>query len=389
MPNSSSLTVRSISIRLARRQARRLVNGHNAFSSELHLVMVSLPQMGSVLTPTRWVVELEMSSKIGESAISPNTDKIASVVRYERYKAVVDRLVERPGFVLAEIHQVCENELPAFVTRLVNELVEHGWIVREDDASASNYRWNKSRGEFSVSRWLDAKLFSTQIKESPEHDRPRERLIAVGVENLRVADLLAILIRSGRPGESAVMAGEKLAREYQHRLQDLPAAGRGELKSITPAVEVTAWCQIMAGIELGRRIAALAERTEVTRISSASDARQYCRKHFARLASDARQEEFHIVTLDTKNQVIDTHRITVGTLDASLVHPREVFRPAIKDAAASVILVHNHPSGDPTPSSEDINVTRRLESAGELLGIKVLDHIVLGSSSATSLREST
>jgi DNA repair protein RadC len=226
-----------------------------------------------------------------------------------------------------------------------------------------------------------------QIKKSPQQDRPRERLLAVGAQDLRLAELLAILIRSGRPGEFAVMAGEKLARQFQSRLQELPAAGRGELKAISPAVDVTAWCQIMAGIELGRRIAALAERSAAVRITSAADAIDFCRRHFARMASDSRQEEFHVVTLDTKNQVIDTHTVTVGTLDASLIHPREVFRPAIKDAAASVILVHNHPSGDATPSKEDFAVTRRLESAGELLGIKVLDHIVLGRDSGKSFRE--
>jgi DNA repair protein RadC len=171
-------------------------------------------------------------------------------------------------------------------------------------------------------------------------------------------------------------------------LLDLPSAGRAELKSISSAVEVTAWCQIMAGIELGRRIAALSERSAAARITSAPDAIEFCRRHFARLASDSRQEEFHIVTLDTKHQVIDTHQISIGTLDSSLVHPREVFRPAIKDAAAAVILVHNHPSGDATPSTQDFDITRRLESAGEMLGINVSDHIVLGSTSATSIRES-
>jgi DNA repair protein RadC len=318
---------------------------------------------------------------------SPNREKDASALRYKRYKAVVDRLVERTDFELSHLHEACTDERPAFVTRLVNELVETGWLLREDNSSSQNFRWNKGRGEFSPSRWLDEKLFGTQIKESPQHDRPRERLSAVGALNLRLAELLAILIRSGRPGESAVIAGEKLAREYQSRLQDLATAGRGELKSISPAVDLTAWCQIMAGIELGRRIAAVSERSSAGRITSAAAAIEFCRRHFARLASDARQEEFHVVTLDTKNQVIDTHPVTVGTLDTSLVHPREVFRTALKDAAASVILVHNHPSGDATPSKEDFAVTRRLESAGELLGIKVLDHIVLGSSSATSIRE--
>ncbi|MBM4076993.1 MAG: hypothetical protein FJ267_15290, partial [Planctomycetes bacterium] len=139
----------------------------------------------------------------------------------------------------------------------------------------------------------------------------------MGVENLRVDELLAILIRSGRPGESAIMAGEKLARAFQNRLQDLPSSGRAELKAISSAIEKTAWCQIMAGIELGRRIAALSNRPPVVRIQSPNDAMDFCRRHFSRLATDARQEEFHIVTLDTKHQVIDSHSITVGTLDAS------------------------------------------------------------------------
>jgi DNA repair protein RadC len=299
----------------------------------------------------------------------------------------MERLLTLRTFGLKDVQRVCNDERPAFVTRLVNDLVECGWIVREGKSPAQTYRWNDGRGQFSSDRWLDEKLAGTQIKESPRQDRPRERLVAVGARDLRVAELLAILIRSGRPGESAIMAGEKLAREYQHRLLDLPSAGRAELKAISPAVELTAWCQIMAGIELGRRIAAVADQSAVARITSAGDAIDFCRRHFCRLSSDARKEEFHVVTLNTKNHVIDTHAITVGTLDASLIHPREVFRPAIKDAAASVILVHNHPSGDATPSKEDVAVTRRLESAGELLGIKVLDHIILGGSSATSICE--
>jgi proteasome lid subunit RPN8/RPN11 len=100
----------------------------------------------------------------------------------------------------------------------------------------------------------------------------------------------------------------------------------------------------------------------ITKISSSAEAIQYCRNHFRRLIMDALQEEFHIITLDTKNQILRPHQITVGTLDASLVHPREVFRPAIKDAASSILMVHNHPSGDATPSREDIAVTDRLVS---------------------------
>ena len=305
--------------------------------------------------------------------------------RYERYKAVLDLTIARETFRLDEVKQACVHEQPAFVTRIINELEQNGWIVQETDSVA--YRWNRGRGEFSANSWLDEKIFGAQIKVAPEQERPRERLLAVGAEKLKTSELVAILVRSGRPGESAVMAGQRIANHFQDKLEQLPAAGRAELKSLSPAIEKTAYCQIMAGIELGRRVAALSDDKITAKISSSSDAIAFCQRHFRRLATDAKQEEFHIVALDTKNQVIDTHQITVGTLDASLVHPREVFRPAIKDAASSVILVHNHPSGDPTPSPEDFAVTTRLTESGKLLGIDVLDHIVLGRETAVSIRE--
>lgn len=313
--------------------------------------------------------------------------KQASVVeKYARYRPVVERLAEQSTFELAELKSEFADEPPAFLTRLVNELVGQGWVVREQDSES--YSWNRARGEFSINQWLDEKLFGAQVKMSPEQERPRERLLAHGADKLRTSELVAILVRTGRPGESAVMAGEKVAKAFDGRLEDLPAAGRGELKSISPAIEKTAFCQIMAGIELGRRVAALTDEKMTTKISSSGEAIGFCERRFSRLATDARQEEFHIITLDTKNQVIDTHQITVGTLDASLVHPREVFRPAIKDAASSIILLHNHPSGDPTPSREDHAVTDRLTESGKLLGIDVLDHIVVARTGSVSIRES-
>lgn len=200
--------------------------------------------------------------------------------------------------------------------------------------------------------------------------------------------MLAILIRVGRPGESAMQAGEKLAAKYSQALEKLPQAQLPELKDVAQSVAKSAYCQIMAGIEIGRRVAESKRvRADKPRISSTEEAKAYCEERFARLVADGTREEFHVVTLDTKNQVIDTHQVSVGTLDASLVHPREVFRPAIKDAASSLILVHNHPSGDPTPSREDFAVTKRLELAGQNLGIDVLDHIVLGSFRSVSIRE--
>lgn len=320
------------------------------------------------------------------SVLKPTTPvKTSSDRRYERYKNVIDYAVARSEFELNEVKQACPAEQPGFITRIVNELEQSGWLIRESP-QVSAYRWHPSR-EFSVSRWLDEKLFGTQIKQSPEQDRPRERLLLRGAEKLKNSELIAILIRSGRPGESAVMGGQKVANAFDGRIEALPDAGRGELKSISCSVEKTAYCQIMAGIELGRRVAVLRNDKITHKISSSSDAIKFCESHFARLIIDGKQEEFHIVTLDTKNQVIDTHQITVGTLDASLVHPREVFRPAIKDAASSILLTHNHPSGDPTPSREDIAVTRRLTEAGKLIGIDVLDHIVLGCPTSVSIQE--
>jgi len=306
--------------------------------------------------------------------------------RYQRYLPLIEYLDSQPNVVAKEFKERWPDEHPGFLTRIVTELSKQGWLVREDKHSP--WRWNEQRGEFSVNEWLDQKLYGSQVKSSPQQDRPRERLLAVGAEALKTSELIAILVRSGLPGESAVMAGEKVARAFQHKLESLPSAGRGELNSVSRAIVTTAYCQIMAGIELGRRVNTAGGKKALTKISGSDDAINFCQLRFARLASDQKQEEFHIVTLDTKNQVIDSHQITVGTLDASLVHPREVFRAAIKDAASSIILIHNHPSGDPTPSKADIQVTDRLTESGKLLGIDVLDHIVLGHEKAISIRAS-
>ncbi|BAM04988.1 hypothetical protein PSMK_28290 [Phycisphaera mikurensis NBRC 102666] len=247
-------------------------------------------------------------------------------------------------------------------------------------------RWNRARGPFDADAWLDAKLAGDRVAERPAGERPRERLLESGVGLLSNADLLAVLIRSGRPGESAITAGDKLSRAFADRLTALPHAGREELKALSCAVNITAYCAILAGIELGRRVAVAAEAEPAAQITGTASAVNFCRRRFARLAADGVQEEFHLVTLDTRHHVIGTHRVTVGTLDASLVHPREVFRPAIRDAAAAVLLVHNHPSGDPTPSPEDHAVTRRMEAAGRTVGIDVLDHVIVARSGCFSVR---
>lgn len=303
-------------------------------------------------------------------------------VRYGRVLRAVAST--QPCVSLVRVKAACADERPATVTRLVNELAQQGWLVREE--RAGHYRWNPSRGGFDPERWLDGKLAGGQVKNQPVGERPRERLLERGAAALSNAELLAVLIRSGRPGESAVEAGRKLACAFDQRLQALPDAGRAEIKALSRAVDVTGYCQILAGIELGRRVQAAGRDEAPVSIRSTSDAVAFCRGRFARLACDGKQEEFHVVTLDTKHQVIATHRVTVGTLDASLVHPREVFRPAIRDAAAAVLLVHNHPSGNPTPSPEDRAVTDRLERCGQTLGIDVLDHVVVARGGCVSLR---
>lgn len=295
-------------------------------------------------------------------------------------------MINQEKLSLAQLKTALPDVNSAFLSRVARELEREGRLRKCDDG---HFVWTCEPRKFPVKAWVDRKLRGPQLPNTPAEDRPRERLLALGAPALRTAELLAILIRSGRPGESALQAGERIAARYADELDRLADAGRGELKAVSAAVGDTAYCQIMAGIELGRRVArAGAERQERTRrISGSAGALAFCRHRFGRLASDGTQEEFHIVCLDTKYAVINTHRVSVGSLDRSLVHPREVFRPAIKDAAKAILLVHNHPSGDPTPSDEDFTLTTRLEEAARTLGIQVLDHIIVARGGAVSICE--
>jgi DNA repair protein RadC len=309
----------------------------------------------------------------------------APPTRFERIYEVLTVLLVQEKFTLPEMKEHLPEEIPGYVTRLVHQLEQEGHLRRDDDV----YSWTSELSDFPAQSWVRAQVHGTQLPETPAEDRPRERLLAHGAAALRTAELLAILIRAGRKGESALQAGEKIAARHKDALHCLPDAGRGELREIAAAIGETAFCQIMAGIELGRRVAMsfAKNKNRVSRITDSVEALQFCRDQFARRANDAAQEEFHVVTLDVQLHVIGMHLVSVGTLDRSLVHPREVFRPAIKDAAKSVILVHNHPSGDATPSDEDLAVTTRLEEAGSTLGVQVLDHIVVARGGEVSIRE--
>lgn len=300
------------------------------------------------------------------------------------------KLIEvRQRFDKREIQSLCEESKPAFVTKVLRQLTNEGYLRIDQAESGEQFQWAQNSESLVIERWIDQQISGTQVTQAPAEERPRERLLDIGAQNLKTSELLAILIRSGRKGESAVQAGQKVASKVQSALQDLPQISPSEMKLISGAVNIVAFCQIMAGIELGRRVqAAIGDSNVKEKINSTEAAKAYCARHFARLAHDADHEEFHVVTLDTKLQPIKRHQITVGTLDASLVHPREVFRAAIRDAAASILLVHNHPSGDPTPSRQDHEVTSRLKRSGEILGIQVIDHIIVAGDRAVSIVES-
>lgn len=312
--------------------------------------------------------------------------------RRKLLESVIHPLIDLDDFSSDEAKHHCSEAKPGYVTRTLGQLVRDG-VLREctiDDKT--RYRWVMSpRTDFRPHEWIDRQIHGVQVKETPENERPRERLLRQGASALNNADLLAILVRVGVQKESAIVGAQKIANRFAERIDELRKCSAEELKRISPAATQSSYTQIMAGIELGRRVAQVEASREpgTLKITSTKEAIAYCEREFSRLATDAVQEEFHIVTLDTKHKPILTHCVTVGTLDASLVHPREVFRPAIRDAASAVLLVHNHPSGDPTPSREDHQVTDQLTEAGKLLGINVLDHIIVARQNCLSIRESS
>ena len=310
--------------------------------------------------------------------------------RRQRLESIIRPLISIDEFSRNEAKERCSESSASYVTRTLGRLVVDGLLQLRSIEGEDRYRWVHERDRRDASGWIDRQIHGVQVKETPEQERPREKLIRNGAASLSNAELLAILIRVGVQNESAVVGAGKVANRFSQRVEALPRASADELKQISRAVTKSSYAQIMAGIELGRRVArSQADQNEDRfQITSTKEAIAYCGREFERLAADSVQEEFHIVTLDTKHTPIASHRITVGTLDASLVHPREVFRPAIRDAASAILLVHNHPSGDPTPSREDLQVTEQLTEAGQLLGINVLDHIVVARQRCLSIRES-
>jgi DNA repair protein RadC len=307
--------------------------------------------------------------------------------RKQKLTTILYAIRALPEFSSDHAKDLCKDIAPAYVTKTLKLLVKEGHLGEVERDKSKLLVWTQKNIDLDFEQWINRQVYGEQIKQTPEEDRPRERLLRDGPASLTDADLIAILIRVGVVGESAVQAGRKLANRFSGRIAALADSSLHELRGMSKAIRRDSYSQIMAGIELGRRIAAVhdADKQATIRIRGSDDAIRYCARTFARLAVDGKQEQFHIVTLDTQYGPIANHLITIGTLDASLVHPREVFRPAIRDAASAILLVHNHPSGDPTPSREDHAVTKRLEEVGETIGIKVLDHIVVAKERCVSI----
>jgi len=219
------------------------------------------------------------------------------------------------------------------------------------------------------------------IREMPPDERPRERLCKKGPDVLKNSELIALIIRIGDSKKTALHVSEDLINKFSGNLTKLAGTTLKDLETIDGIGPAKA-SQLMAAFELGKRIASYCE-LEKPVISSPEDV--------ARLLMNEmryyKKEVFKVLLLDTKNRLLKIETISSGILDASLVHPREVFYAAIQEMASSVILVHNHPSGNIIPSAQDIEITKTIIEAGKIMNIEVIDHIIIGEGKFLSLKE--
>jgi len=216
------------------------------------------------------------------------------------------------------------------------------------------------------------------IHDLPRVERPREKLIKYGASRLSNPELLAIILRTGTKGENVLELSNKLLRKI--KIENLPQANFSEFKQIF-GIGSTKACELLACVELGRRIF-LNKKINIGQLLSPQDV-------FDNLKDirESKKEHFVVFFLDSRNQQIHREIISIGTINASLVHPREVFEPAVKHLAVQVILSHNHPSGDLEPSEDDLAVNQRLVESGKILGIEILDHIIVGPTGYLSFKE--
>jgi DNA repair protein RadC len=221
---------------------------------------------------------------------------------------------------------------------------------------------------------------SFTVRDLPLSERPRERLLKLGSEALSAQEILAVILGRGPKGESVMMTSQKLLSRFGS-LKGVANASVEELtqtKGIGPAKAA----QIKAALEFSRRLEADATEKPRPVLKSPEDVAAEVRSQL----KGKKKEHFLVLCLDTRNRLINCKPVSIGSLDTSIVHPREVFKEAVSSCAASVIFAHNHPSGDPEPSKEDVELTKRLAKAGEIMGIEVLDHIIVCDKSYVSLK---
>ncbi|EPD54288.1 DNA repair protein RadC [Paenisporosarcina sp. HGH0030] len=218
------------------------------------------------------------------------------------------------------------------------------------------------------------------IRDVHASDRPRERLINQGAAALSNQELIAILLRTGTKQESVLHLANRVLTFFE-QLHELKNATIEEIMSVKGIGEAKA-VQLLAAVELGRRLS-LQQTDEKFTVRSPKDAATFLMTDMTSL----KQENFVCLFMNVKNQVIHKQTIFIGSLNASIVHPREIFREAVKRSAASIICAHNHPSGNPSPSPEDIEVTKRIQEAGHIMGIELLDHVIIGDHQFISLKE--
>ena len=214
------------------------------------------------------------------------------------------------------------------------------------------------------------------IKDLPKVERPRERLMQYGPEKLSNSELLAILLRSGKKGENVIELANKILKRFSK--DTLPNLTFNDLKDY-PGLGPAKACEIVACFELGKRLLKDKKAEIYLKPKEIWEELKDLR--------DLKKEHFVIFYLDSRNQEIKREIISVGSLNANLVHPREVFEPAVRNLAAQIILAHNHPSGDPEPSEDDLEITKRLAEAGKILGIEVVDHIIITKTGFVSFKE--
>ncbi|SFQ48141.1 DNA replication and repair protein RadC [Psychrobacillus psychrotolerans] len=221
---------------------------------------------------------------------------------------------------------------------------------------------------------------SLMIRDVHVSDRPRERLVRQGASSLSNQELIAILLRTGTKQESVLHLANRVLN-YFEQIQELKNASIEEITAVKGIGQAKA-VQLLAAVELGKRLSQQKTDDKFT-IRSPKDAATYLMADMTSL----NQEHFVALFLNVKNQILHKQTIFIGSLNASIVHPREIFREAVKRSAASIICAHNHPSGNPAPSTEDIDVTKRLFEAGQLMGIELLDHVIIGDHQFISLKE--